>query len=82
MSHSRVSVRYLAGYSDLYGPDGVLEYIYEQLKIRRHLVIVVAEGAGSGVRDLSKLKEGGEKDQSGNIKLPVLRWSYRTLECF
>ena len=23
---------------------GVLEYIYEQLKIRRHLVIVVAEG--------------------------------------
>lgn len=50
---------------------GVLQYIYEQLKIRRHLVIVVAEGAGSGVRDLNKLKEGAEIDQSGNIKLPV-----------
>lgn len=59
-----------------------MEYIYEQLKIRRHLVIVVAEGAGSGVRDLSKLKEGGERDQSGNIKLPVLLWPYRILVCF
>lgn len=48
-----------------------MQYIYEQLKIKRHLVIVVAEGAGSGVRDLSKLKEGGERDQSGNVKLPV-----------
>jgi hypothetical protein len=37
---------------------GVLEYICEQLKVRRHLVIVVAEGAGSGIRDLKKLKEG------------------------
>lgn len=82
MPHPRVSIRYIVGYSDLYGPDGVLEYIYEQLKIRRHLVIVVAEGAGSGVRDLSKLKEGGERDQSGNIKLPVLIGLYRTLACF
>lgn len=82
MPHPRVSIRYIVGYSDLYGPDGVLEYIYEQLKIRRHLVIVVAEGAGSGVRDLSKLKEGGERDQSGNIKLPVFIGLYRTLACF
>lgn len=58
---------------------GVLEYIYEQLKIRRHLVIVVAEGAGSGVRDLKNLKEGAEVDQSGNIKLPVLNHPCRTL---
>lgn len=78
MPHPRVSIRYVVGHSDLYGPDGVLEYIYEQLKIRRHLVIVVAEGAGSGVRDLSKLKEGGERDQSGNIKLPVFLWLHRT----
>jgi len=27
--------------------------------------------AGSGVRDLKKLKKGAEIDQSGNIKLPV-----------
>ncbi len=67
-----VSLRYSLNKLDLYGPSGVLEYIYEQLKVRHHLVIVVAEGAGSGVRDLKKLKEGGEKDQSGNIKLPVL----------
>lgn len=49
----------------------MFEYIYEQLKIKRHLVIVVAEGAGSGVRDLQKLSKGVEKDNSGNVKLPV-----------
>ena len=58
-----------------------MQYIYEQLKIKRHLVIVVAEGAGSGVRDLGKLKEGGERDQSGNVKLPVLIELFRILEC-
>lgn len=58
-----------------------MQYIYEQLKIKRHLVIVVAEGAGSGVRDLSKLKEGGERDQSGNVKLPVFILLPRILEC-
>ena len=58
-------------YVDLYGEHGVLEYIHEQLKIKRHLVIVVAEGAGEGVRDLQNLTKGVEKDQSGNIKLPV-----------
>ena len=31
---------------DLEGKFGVLEYIYQQLKIKKHLVIVVAEGAG------------------------------------
>jgi hypothetical protein len=56
---------------------GVLEFIHEQLKIRRHLVIVVAEGAGSGVRDLKNLKEGAEVDQSGNIKLPVPALPFR-----
>lgn len=58
-----------------------MQYIYEQLKIKRHLVIVVAEGAGSGVRDLGKLKEGGERDQSGNVKLPVFIELCRILEC-
>jgi hypothetical protein len=41
------------------------------LKVKRHLVIVVAEGAGEGVRDLQRLKQGVERDQSNNIKLPV-----------
>jgi hypothetical protein len=43
----------------------VLEYIYEQLMIKRHLVVVVAEGAGSGIRDIEtyikKYKEEGFK---------------------
>ena len=60
----------------------MLEYIYEQLKIRRHLVIVVAEGAGSGVRDLKNLKEGAEVDQSGNVKLPVSSPTFRTSAFF
>lgn len=59
-----------------------MQYIFEQLKIKRHLVIVVAEGAGSGVRDLGKLKEGGERDQSGNVKLPVVILLSRILGCF
>lgn len=35
------------------------------------MVIVVAEGAGSGVRDANKLTKGVIKDQSGNTILPV-----------
>ena len=51
------------------------------MKVKRHLVIVVAEGAGSGVRDLGKLQEGGERDQSGNVKLPVFIQLFRISEC-
>ena len=58
-------------YPDIYGEYGLLEYIYEELKEKGHLVIVVAEGAGSGVQDLEDLKDGVEKDDSGNLKLPV-----------
>lgn len=36
-----------------------------------HLVIVVAEGAGSGVQDLESLKEAAQVDESGNKKLSV-----------
>lgn len=36
------------------------------------MVIVVAEGAGTGVQDLQSLKEHVVKDDSGNPKLPVL----------
>lgn len=56
-----------------------MEYIYEQLKKKRHLVIVVAEGAGEGVRDLDKLTSGVKKDDSGNIKLPVSLVLHRIL---
>ena len=49
----------------------MFQYISEQLKVKHHLVIVVAEGAGSGVRDLKDLKAGAEIDPSGNVKLPV-----------
>ena len=35
----------------MFGETGVLEYVYQQLKIQEHLVIVVAEGAGDGVLD-------------------------------
>lgn len=57
--------------ADLYGEFGVLEYVYQQLKEKEHLVIVVAEGAGSGVLDLKELGEKVEKDESGNAKLSV-----------
>jgi hypothetical protein len=47
-----------------------LEYIYDQLKIERHLVIVVAEGAGENVRD-NVIASSGGVDKSNNKKLPV-----------
>lgn len=34
----------------------MLEYIYQQLKIKKHLVIVVAEGAGEAARDAKQLQ--------------------------
>lgn len=36
------------------------------------MVIVVAEGAGSGVQDLGSIKVGTKKDDSGNVILPVI----------
>lgn len=50
----------------------MLEYISSQLKIKRHMVIVVAEGAGDGVRDAAHLGERAVKDESNNYKLPVI----------
>jgi 6-phosphofructokinase 1 len=57
-------------YLDLYGPDGLLEYIYSELLVEKHLVIVVAEGAGDAVRD-HVLADGGGLDKSNNKKMPV-----------
>ena len=50
------------GYLDIYGEHGLLEYIHKELKKKDHMVIVVAEGAGSGVQDLASLKEKVVKD--------------------
>lgn len=50
------------GYVDIYGEHGLLEYILKELKKKDHMVIVVAEGAGSGVQDLASLKEKVVKD--------------------
>lgn len=52
----------------------MLEYIYQQLKIREHLVIVVAEGAGDAVLDgdAEELKNMDKAtDESGNKRLAV-----------
>lgn len=50
---------------DLEGPHGLLMALEERLKLRRHAVIVVAEGAGQ------KFFEGEVRlqDESGNIRL-------------
>ena len=32
---------------ELYGPRGLLDFIYRRLKHKKHCVIVVAEGAGN-----------------------------------
>ncbi|NQT06747.1 MAG: ATP-dependent 6-phosphofructokinase [Candidatus Omnitrophica bacterium] len=51
----------------LYGRGGFLEVLKKRLKEKRHVVIVVAEGAG---QDLIKDGPGGiKKDSSGNTKL-------------
>lgn len=55
---------------NLYGEDGVLEYIYKRLLLKRTCVIVVAEGAGEAVLD-GNCSNSGEKDASGNAKLSV-----------
>ena len=47
---------------DIYGEYGLLEYVYKELQEKKHLVIVVAEGAGKGILDLEKLQKGVEKD--------------------
>lgn len=36
---------------DIYGEQGLLEYVYKRLLHRRRCVVVVAEGAADAVRD-------------------------------
>jgi 6-phosphofructokinase 1 len=50
---------------DLKGPKGLLAGIEQRLTLRRHAVIVVAEGAGQKFFESDK----SERDESGNIRL-------------
>ncbi len=56
---------------DAYGPKGLLEYVMRRLKERGHCVIVVAEGAGVALRDVT-LEQTAVRDPSGNLIPPVL----------
>jgi hypothetical protein len=76
---SLVKVQYTVGDIDIYGEYGLLEYVYRELVKKGHLVIVVAEGAGSGAQDLDKLKEAVVVDESGNRKLSVMWMGCRIL---
>ncbi|EGR34828.1 hypothetical protein IMG5_000550 [Ichthyophthirius multifiliis] len=53
---------------NLYGKNGVLEYVYQRLLKKRVCLVVVAEGAGDAVLD-GKIEKSGERDASGNVKL-------------
>jgi len=50
---------------DLEGPNGLLTKLEKRLALRKHAVIVVAEGAGQKFFD----DFGDEQDASGNVKL-------------
>ena len=54
---------------NLYGENGLLDYIFKRLEIKHHVVIVVGEGAGFAVKDYD-VKISGKTDKSGNPVLP------------
>jgi 6-phosphofructokinase 1 len=54
---------------NLYGENGLLNYIFERLKIKKHCVIVIAEGSASAVLD-KKINIVESFDKSGNPVLP------------
>ena len=54
---------------NLYGENGLLDYIFKRLEIKHHVVIVVGEGAGFAVKDYD-VKVSGKTDKSGNPLLP------------
>ena len=49
---------------DLHGPNGFLETLKNRLQLKKHAVVVVAEGAGQHL-----LKDQGGTDKSGNKRL-------------
>lgn len=54
---------------NLYGENGLLDYIFKRIEIKHHVVIVVGEGAGFAVKDYD-VKASGQTDKSGNPVLP------------
>lgn len=69
LSHRGVSILLIPEIPfELYGKEGLLEYVFKTLVARHHCVIVVAEGASEAAKDF-KLESLG-KDPSGNPKLP------------
>ena len=54
---------------NLYGENGLLDYIFKRIEIKHHAVIVVGEGAGFAVKDYD-VKVSGKTDKSGNPVLP------------
>jgi 6-phosphofructokinase 1 len=54
---------------NLYGENGLLEFLFKRLEVKSHCVIVVAEGAGFSIAD-KKIEETGKTDKSGNPILP------------
>lgn len=54
---------------ELYGENGLLEYVIKRVQAKGHCVIVIAEGAGDAIIDY-KVDDTGITDKSGNKKLP------------
>lgn len=54
---------------NLYGENGLLDYIFKRIEIKHHAVIVVGEGAGFAVKDYN-VEVSGKTDKSGNPVLP------------
>lgn len=52
---------------DLNGAHGVYSYVINRLKVKGHVVVVLAEGAATGCTDENLITSG--KDQSGNSAL-------------
>jgi len=55
---------------DLEGPKGFLNVLEKRLQLRKHAVIVVAEGAGQKFFET----DNKEHDESGNIRLKDIGW--------
>lgn len=49
----------------LYGNKGLLKFIFDRVKLKDHCIIVIAEGAASGIQD-KKIISTQRKDKSGN----------------
>lgn len=53
----------------LEGPKGLFQYIHDTLRAKKHMVIVIAEGAAPDLLEKEMVGEPGH-DASGNAKLP------------